>query len=498
MGFVLLLFTLNACIPDIEVLDESDQWNPYFGVPLVTTTVDMEELLSSIDDNDIITTDANGLLTVAYQERISITVPPAIPPIPDFLIEVEGFSQTWPNPTGGDSRFDIIQAKSGTLRYTMANPHPEDVQVVITLEDALKDGVALQWPFTIPAAPATTDPTMQQGTISLADYQLDLSDGFRVSYTATLATSGSPVGLHPFLLDMQDIDHSYLQGYFGQFELATELDSVHFGFLDKWEQGVLDFVDPTITFQVHSTYGLPIDFRKGVLGFHTFRNGYTEIVNADLSDGVSLKYPNLSEVGSALTTTIPLNASNSNVASIISGVPYQLDYLLIGAANPTGDTTLVNFVTDSARVDVDVEVNIPIYGTARNFRFEEVFDFDTEGMKELERAGIKLVAENGFPIEARVQLYFLDMDGGIVDSLYTDTVTPTMRAARVDGNGDVTQVETTERLSEFSTVRFEAIKAETTQLRMVATMSTANNGQQPVRIYDHYDLRLKFGLLARL
>jgi hypothetical protein len=489
---------LNSCIPEIEVLDESDAWNPDFGVPLLTARFNMEDVLSRVEAQQTIQAGADSLLIITYKERVSVTAPPDIPGIPDIPIPVLNFAQNLPNPTSGYYRVDLINAKEGILAYGITNPYTEPIQMSITFSDIQLDGNYLQWQFTLPAAPSTNEPIYLEGTLDLSGYEIDLRNGFSTVYTAILVNSGTSVALHPFSLELKELDYSYIQGYLGQFEIEIPGDSLTFGFLETWEQGSLEFVNPELRLAFHSVYGVPVEVKTNELDFQTFINGEVSLSNPQLENGVMMNFPTINEVGEPQTTDLVLNSSNSNITSVISGVPYQLDYDLQAIANPNQDTTIINHMLDNVRLDVDIEVDIPLYGSARGFTFDSEYELDFQEFEEVERAGFKLVAENGFPIDVGLQVYFIAEDGTKVDSLYMDSTAPLIPSASIDGSGEVTAPALSESFTYLDNSRFAEIKANARRIQLVATVATPEAGSVPVRIFSHYDLILKLGFQAGL
>jgi hypothetical protein len=492
-----LLYGITACsIPEIDLVDESENWNPDIGVPVLTLALGMEDLLDSVQSSDILDIQTDSLLVVTYKESINIDAQANIPPIPDFPIPIGSFDQSLPNPTGGDFRLDIIDVKQGQLHYTISNPYQEPVQVDIQLEDISLGGNMLEWMITIPAAASPTDPVIQEGMMDLDGYRISFQSGFKTQYTATLMTSGAPVSLHPFALEMTGLSFSYMEGYFGQFEIEIPGDSLYFGFLDSWEYGEIAFVEPEIKFSFHNTYGVPVTITSDTLAFKTFLRGDQPIQSLVLGNGLPLNFPSPNQVGQAQTTTLTLNAGNSNIVNVASGVPYQLDYKLVAEANPDNDMNIINHLTDNPHLDIDVEVDIPLYGTAKDFTFESIYDIELESLKEVERGGVKLIAENGFPLDVFVQVYFLDEQETLIDSLYTDQVLPVVASAKVDDTGKVNEKVTTERFASLDEARFAAIVNQASKVKVSTTIETPDDGSQPVRIFSFYDLVLKMGILA--
>lgn len=497
---ICVLLLLHACVPEIQSPRENEDWDPIFGIPLITAQIGMDDLLESVDDDGLLEVNEDNLLTVVYQEQISVVGAPALPPIPDFPITIGAFNQNIPNPTlnNPDFRLDVIDLKEGKLSYMISNPHPEPVNIEISFNDVRQNDDVLLLSFTIPAAPSTTDPVVQEEVVDISNYTVDFESGFQTAYTATLANSGNPVGLHPFLLEFSSLEFSYLEGYFGQFEVQIPTDSLAFGFLDKWEQGELSLVNPSLSFLFHHNYGAPIDIKTEQFSFETFTLGTQNIEHAPLINGFPLNYPNLSEVGQLKTTPLLLTANNSNVVDAISGIPYQMNYNFLGIINPDDDSSIQNHVLDEVQFDIDIEASIPIYGTAKGFTFEKTYDLDFSEFDDFEEVGLKVVAENGFPIDVDIQIYFLDTDEMIVDSLYTPERMPLFMAAATDSDGTVTSPTATEDVSVLGKGRFEIVTSEAVSIKIATSFETPNDGSTPVRIYDYYDLIVKLGLVAKL
>jgi hypothetical protein len=494
-----LLMVVNGCVPEIQSLDETEAWNPYFGIPLITANIGMEDLLESVDTDGLLEVGNDSLLSVVYKETISVMGAPSIPPIPDFPIPVNDTDQNLPNPSDPDFRLDFIQVKEGQLSYSISNPFTEAVNVTISLTDIRMGSDILMWSFSIPAAPSPMPPTTQVDNMDISGYDIDFRYGFHTEYTATLANSGTSVDLHPFGLELSQLKFNYMEGYFGQFEIAIPGDSLSFGFLEKWEQGMLSFVDPTLSFNFRHNYGAPISITANQLSFETFIDGTQDITNTDIMNGFALDYPNTSQVGQLVTTPLELRSTNSNIAGVISGIPYQLDYDLTALANPATDPGILNHLLDEVQLDVDVECTIPIYGAARGFTFETIYELDLEELDPLERVGFKVVAENGFPIDVDLQIYFLDDAETVIDSLYSAEMTaPIMRAANIDNTGTVSEKVTTESLAEIDKDRFDALLKNAKAIKISTAIETPDDGSTPVRIFSYYDLTVKLGILAGL
>lgn len=238
-----------------------------------------------------------------------------------------------------------------------------------------------------------------------------------------------------------------------------------------------------------------MELRSDTFNLHTYRNGIVALDNPMLNSGLLFAFPTVNEVGEAKPTLLRLNANNSNVVPAISGVPYQLDYAFSAVANPNENDLITNHLTDSASMDIDVEVEIPLYARAKGFRIVDTFDIDLSDLEDLERLGFKMVAENGFPLEVGMQLQFMNSDGMAFDSLFQEG--PRLVAAgNLRSDGSVESSQTTTLESELNGGQLKQILSQTTDARVIATLESPNGGATAARMLNTYTLGVRLGILA--
>jgi hypothetical protein len=181
---------------------------------------------------------------------------------------------------------------------------------------------------------------------------------------------------------------------------------------------------------------------------------------------------------------------------VLSNLPRFLIYKIDALSNPPPPAaTIKNFIEDSSKFNVDVDINIPLEGSLKNLIFQDTIMFKFQEVEELQSLGLKLSLKNGFPIETKVQVYFADSIGYVLDSLLQDDVV--IASALVGANGRVTiasekNIEVLypeEKILRLKKVRKIYVKASTT---------TFQNGNQNVKIYSEYRLDLKIAGRAKL
>ena len=245
---------------------------------------------------------------------------------------------------------------------------------------------------------------------------------------------------------------------------------------------------------LNNSYGIPLRFMIDSFSVTTHFNGVQNFQSNDLSNGVDLNYPTLSQAGSFESTEILLDNTNSNIAAITSGVPYEFHYDFIAGVNPDNDQTLDNFITDSSRLTVDVDMEFPMYGNIGLFTLQDTFEFDFSEYQDVDRMKLKLTTDNGFPFEVNTQVYFLDSTNVLIDSFFVNSST-LLGAASVDGSGNVTANNVNVQERDFDIDTFSRLKDEARRVVVFGSIETVNGGTTPVKILTSYEATFQLGAI---
>ena len=154
-----------------------------------------------------------------------------------------------------------------------------------------------------------------------------------------------------------------------------------------------------------------------------------------------------------------------------------------------------NFIEDSSRFKVDVDINLPLEGTLKNLVFQDTIMFKFQEVEELQSLNLKLFFKNGFPIETKVQVYFADTMGYVLDSLLQDDII--LASGIVGNNGRVTTAS--EKTTEINYPEQKILNLKKVRkIYVKGTTSTFQNGSKNVKIYSDYRLDLKISGRAKL
>ena len=491
------LVLVQSCVKDLQDIDqvEVENWQPEVATALVNTTVSIQDLLDNSDADGYLRIDEDNFMTLVYQSEVFSVAGAEVVTMPNFTIPM--FDTSMVIPYGMiDTPFDIdfFSIKSGTLDFTFDSPYAEDMEVMIEVRNLTQNGTKLQ--FTKSAEFLGSSPTNVSGSMDLSGYIMDfVNDEIEVRYVATNAM-GERKYLQNAELTFHDFEYNFAQGYFAQHEFDLPSDSIIIGLFDDAVGGSVYLEDPKIKLVIHNSFGIPIQLTTENLEAETADN-QTLNVQTVLNQGVLFNYPTAFEVGQSMVTNIEINADNSNLSEILASNPQKLNYKLNAISNPDDDASIKGFVMDTSRFDVDVEVELPIYLSASNFAIEKVNDFDASIFEDLESAEFKLITENGLPVEAGVQVYFLDENSMVLDSLFDNVNATLIPAALVDSEGKVTTFSKGEDHIEIGGERLENF-SNATQISIKGLVSTAEAGAVAVRFYTDYEMNFKLGVIAKL
>jgi hypothetical protein len=247
---------------------------------------------------------------------------------------------------------------------------------------------------------------------------------------------------------------------------------------------------------ISNSYGIPIDATIAQLDAYT--PGAVPFQVTGYPSPLPLKSPGMNQIGQTLVGFFTLNNANSNLATIIKKVPQSFIYKIDSKTNPNG-ATHNNFILDSSRFKVDMEVELPLWGTAKDFVLIDTIDFKLEEdlTTEIESATIRSYNSNGFPMDVAMQVYFADSLYKPIDSLVVPYQLILKSAIVNPASGKV--VAPTEKIYDATLTQARAKKLKTAKYLLVkANATTTSGGNTNVKIYANYKIDLKLGVQAQI
>ncbi len=313
-------------------------------------------------------------------------------------------------------------------------------------------------------------------------------------YRATIIATGETVRLNHFVLGFTGLRYSYAEGYLGRYIFALESDSMVLDFFDLWQDGGLYFQQPSLELRIANTAGVPIRLRAGKLDAVS-ASGTISILTPTLDQGIPLAYPSLSEVGQTRYTTVRIDHSNSDLPAALAANPHAFAFDFEAVAFEE-DPSQTGFITENSAIDVALTARLPLYASVESIGIRDTFEMKLEDVDQLSSAGFRMITENGFPMDIAVQVYFLDAQYEVIDSLQSGKGIA-LSAAAVDATGRATTPAEDIQEVQVESHRLDALK-HAAWISYRASIASPQGGSVPVRLYDHYELAIKLGIKAGL
>ena len=338
----------------------------------------------------------------------------------------------------GNVKLTKAVMRHGTIGIELKNSLPTKVIYTYTIPKAKKAGV----PFTIvqevDAANANIPGTFS-GNFELDGYEIDLTgpngNQFNtITYNVnavsdptgnafTIFNSDTVINLKSYLTNLDPI---YVKGYLGQNSVFSN-STINTGLADFIHDGFIKLDSVTMDLEITNFIGADAQI---------FFNSLTSINNRTFS-GVSLIAPSVmnralninraQESGPVPSPVISTNHSyhldnsNSNIKAFVENLPERIAYNINMEMNPLGNISFYNdFLYSDNLVNGKLTIKMPLRMAAQNLTLSDTQALSLGGLTNLDPIGplnLTLVAGNGFPVDFDIQLFIIDENHVVTDSL---------------------------------------------------------------------------------
>ncbi len=516
---VLTVF-MTGCIKDEDFQYDkivSSTWDPDFAIPLINSSLGIGDL-TGFSNSTTVEVDSNNLVHLIYKANIysvygyefllllnqsnsqTITTSSADSTVLYQTGSVsKTFSSIYPFVVANGEQLDSLILKLGLLQISIQSQIPHSGDITITIPDATLNGI----PFS-QNLPFTYNGTLPINSLlsgDLSGYKFDFTGNgtfneLRVNYTITFTNSSTSLPTANRDLEistnLNNLNMARAYGYFGQRTLSITGDSSKIELFNNTLYGNLSFNDPHVTFNLSNSFGIPINSQ--VTSFYAISNtGVSTPITNSIPNPLPIGAPTV--VGQTATGSFFVDKTNSNINTILDQNPRYIAFDIDAISNSPSPS--YNFITDSSRFAVDVEVNLPLRGSANGFSVSDTSDFELDNIQELKKAIFRINAQNGFPADAYVQVYFTDSAGLVLDSLLSDPTDFIIASGLLDSDGRVILPYKKMRDEEFGPDRLRNIY-HAKKLIIFSEVNTQNAPIQQVPIYSTYRLDIKIGVHAFL
>lgn len=540
-GAILISLILAGCVKEDHYLNDQFQvegLDPSFALPLAFANLTLSDIEQEFDsenfiyneneqtfalvyDGELFNLDAEDLQDIdaeAFETAYTLTAPEAaaINLLPEGTTAEIG--QTIPltfNADNGEA-LDSLRFSGGSLALELESTIPHDVTLFLTIPELTQNGVPFQ-EFVDFQYPGFT-PFDTALAFDLEGYVLDLTQGGMTSNSFTLdiqgfvtstgetTQAGDEISID-LTLDVTQLASAF--GYFGQISAISSVDTQFVDLYRDLEDGILHFADPRINLDIYNSSGIPAQVSvNGVFAPENAQDqqlGGTDLTNFPIIEAASAPGEEaVTEHSFTNAGTIP------TLTELLDEGPFELIYTSAININPVGETQ--NFLLDTSRIRCDVEMILPFYGYADNFSLTDTLELDLAdalgvgdeeeiSWEDLKQVTLRLVADNGLPIQVEGQVYFTDTLFNVVDSLFQQPWEAVFEQGFVDFSlpeddpnfGRVLSV--TREITDVTLSRDQVRDLLDGDVKKIILKGRANTNQaqnqELVRFYPEYTLGLK-------
>jgi hypothetical protein len=505
----------------------SPSWDTQILAPIVNANLSINNIITSsyIKDN------ADNSVSLVFTDSLYNLNIDTLVTIPDTVLNyfyTDNFGITYtftpgslifaPSPNPATTTYPIGSVEltegilqSGYLTFTVTNPLSQPLDYTYQVLNVTKNGS----PLTVyVVVPPRTSQTLQK---SLSGYNVDFrgpsSNGYNDITTSIYvnldSNATSSIVIEPgdtlafAKVSFTNIIPYYAKGYFGTTTKTFGPQSEAFSVFNKIVAGTINLQSVSVTLTLTNAFGIDASLFLSELYSYNSRTKDTVKLNAHGVVGATIHInraipTNASPPASPVTPSIDtfsLTPANSNILSWLNNLPTALGYKLQVITDPLGNVSGSNdFAYYGYGISANINVNIPLSLIANNLTLADTLSVNFSGStavtQHVKSGTLTIYANNGFPFSAGLQMYLLNNNNVVYDSLFVPL--QTIGAGIINASTGIVTAPSSSEL----TISLNAIQAQqlygTKKIILYARFNMGNVSPPIYRkIYDYYQLGLK-------
>lgn len=293
-----------------------------------------------------------------------------------------------------------------------------------------------------------------------------------------------------------DVSPSYAKGYLGSDSTEVGPDSIGIDVFNKLIGGTLDLEDVKISLNVDNGIGADGKVVINSISSVNTKKGTTVPLSGPGTTPITVQRAtdngwSASPQYKIMATNRTLDKSNSNAKALIENLPNRFDYSMKVYINPDGNTyapLLNDFVYSTSTIKASLDMELPLSAITNQLTLVDSGDFSATSSGETENIAsgvLTLIADNGFPYEAKIQVFLYDENYNLTDSLMAPP-SDVIAAAPVDANNRVTVKKRSKILIPVDHEKLDRVlKAKRRVIRVSFTTQPANTY---VKVFSDYSI----------
>lgn len=444
--FLSLLFLQFSCKKE----NDRPQWDVAVIGPILKARLSIDQLIA----DSLQQINPDGSVSLFYSSDVFKLDPDSLFKIPDTTLKTLNIWQFIPYPVQPNTPFYSVNnnirlgisgpqltevlIRSGKIRLEIRNTLPTKVKVTYIIPKAMKDGLPFKVQEYVDSG-SVTSPVTFSGTYDLDGYLFDLTGAagnqtntayYNVEAVSdpngqvfTISTGDTLINLNTVILSLVP---EYGKGYLGQ-KTIHQTSEVTSGIGRLIQSGTVQLDSLSMDLKIENGLGAEI---QTLLSSFQSKNEHTGTTIDLLAPTVLNRYINLNratETGNPLSpvrptyTTIHLDNSNSNLINLVENLPdrflYDLDFSLNPLGNVSGNS---DFLYRDHLVNTHLTLQLPLRFALNQVQLADTQEIATSDLLNLDPVGpstFTLLADNGFPFTMDLQLFLLNENGVMTDSL---------------------------------------------------------------------------------
>lgn len=507
----LALFFISCDYSYFEIDQLPDyEFSPVLVVPIAHSTLTINDIIAEVG-HDAVSIEPDNMVVLVFSDQMSSPFAEDLFVFPDtefktdFNLNFElkstqhrqRFTDGLPLSVNNDMRLDSITFKQGSFVFDFHSPELQ------------AEGAGFSMTMTFPGSRNSQGNPLvlelglgQKVDLELAGFTFAVSPDEKginrllVNYDINLELKNTPKSLSykiSFDYKLKDLKFEKIFGFLGRQTINAGKGNIPLNFFSKLPEGTIEFARPQISLTTHNSFGFPVDL---LIGEFVAISPQTSLPVTGFPVPFRIQAPSVNQIGQSVPTQVTLDSENSNLPQLISLFPNQVRYDLGARFNPINDRRQ-NFALDKSRFSVDLEVIVPMHGLLKGVSLADTLDFSfSNPLDVVHWLELNLDVNNGFPLEASLQVHFLDENNRLLVELFAAAEQQNIiESGILDDQGRVIAPgrKNTRMVLDISQIE-DLFRAR--RIAVSSWMRTTDNGSKMVKLYSDYSLEISLG--ARL
>ncbi|HEX4887900.1 MAG TPA: hypothetical protein VFV37_07640 [Luteibaculaceae bacterium] len=507
----------SACSLDVKEI------SPIYAVPLVKAELGVYDLLAKTD-SDVVQTNPNGSISLLYGSTTTLAVASSFVSLPD---QSANHTAVYSGPTRNPFPVGQVATVNGNATVGLgAIPFTDLYQLLLTgglLNVDVQSAIPhrLQLVFTFPSIRVNGQALIIQGqsaggasghqirftsSLALADLRLDetaqTANQLEVQYAITIESDGTNAlqnGANVQLvfgfanLQFREVVGKLASTALPNLSAKVPLSLFQFTNSSSSSQ-VFQFSDPKIRFAFEQSMVVPVDVRFNALRFvQKDAQSSEDLVVQSLPNPLSIAYPLSPDLMAQTGFTIDRN--NSNIKSLLTPEDKEFEWDI----TPTVGGEGIHRLRNDSRLSLYTALELPLTGYGEQWILEDTTEIsfgELEG-EVFEEGSFRFNARSSFPIDVKLQVYFLSETNQRLDSLF-DGNKYLIRSGPLNAEGRVDPVPNSQFDVGADKNKINNI-SQATKVVVKAELQTKDASErQEVKLFADCFVKLEVGLKVKI